>query len=251
MSIGVRVNFLNYTDYFISVGHLFMAKLARVSPLGVTQHIIQRGNNRHACFAREQDFSAYISWLKEYSKKYEVDIHAWVLMTNHVHILCTPQCANGVSNMMQSIGRQYVRYFNYTYKRSGTLWEGRYKSCLVEAENYLLHLYRYIELNPVRAGMVHTPSAYKWSSYQINGMGKASELCTPHALYLALDHSAKDRQLAYRALFNAHVDGALLAEIRNGTNKGLAIGKERFKKEIEALTGRRMLPAKMGRPPQV
>jgi putative transposase len=227
-----------------------MARLARVSPVGVPQHVIQRGNNRQVCFAREQDFTAYIGWLKVYSKKYEVDIHAWVLMTNHTHILCTPQRVDGVSNMMQSLGRQYVRYFNYAHERSGTLWEGRYRSCLVETENYLLHLYRYIELNPVRAGMVDTPSAYKWSSYQINGMGKVSDLCTPHPLYLAIDHSAKTRQLAYRELFKTRVEGTLLTEIRDATNKGLAVGNQHFKKEIEALTGRRMLPAKMGRPSQ-
>ncbi len=119
-----------------------MARLPRVSPVNVPQHIIQRGNNRQACFASKQDFASYVNWLKEYSKKYFVDIHAWVLMTNHVHLLCTPRMSNSISLMMQSLGRQYVRYFNVCYGRSGTLWEGRYKSCLVQAEDYLLHLYR-------------------------------------------------------------------------------------------------------------
>ena len=126
-----------------------MARLNRICPVGVPQHIIQRGNNRQVCFAGEQDFAAYAVWLKDYSKKYQVDIHAWVLMTNHVHLLCTPRVENAVSSMMQAIGRQYVRYFNFSYKRTGTLWEGRFKSCLVDEESYLLQLYRYIELTPL------------------------------------------------------------------------------------------------------
>jgi putative transposase len=171
-----------------------MARLPRVSPVNVPQHIIQRGNNRQICFVSEQDFASYVSWLKEYSKKYFVDIHAWVLMTNHVHLLCTPRMNNGTSLMMQSLGRQYVRYFNCSYGRTGTLWEGRYKSCLVQAEDYLLHLYRYIELNPVRAKMIEDPADYHWSSYQINGLGKESELCTPHPIYLALHSNVMQRR---------------------------------------------------------
>jgi putative transposase len=137
-----------------------MARLERVSLVGVPQHIIQRGNNRQVCFGSEEDMKAYLHWLKEYSKKHQVDIHAWVLMTNHVHLLCTPQTEKAISNMIQSLGRMYVRYFNYTYKRSGTLWEGRFKSSLVQSERYLLELHRYIELNPVRANMVSEPSEY-------------------------------------------------------------------------------------------
>ena len=121
-----------------------MARLQRVSPIGVPQHIIQRSNNREACFASEENMKAYLHWLKEFSKKYCVEVHTWVLMTNHVHLLCTPKEENAVSKMMQSIGRMYVRYYNYTYQRSGTLWAGRFKSSLVESERYLLTLYRYI-----------------------------------------------------------------------------------------------------------
>ena len=225
-----------------------MARLPRVNPIGVAQHIIQRGNNRQVCFVTEQDFGAYIGWLKEYSKKYQVDIHAWVLMTNHVHILCTPHIEHGIRQVMQSLGRQYVRYFNYTYKRTGTLWEGRYKSCLVEAEDYLLELYRYIELNPVRVNMVAEPAEYKWSSYQINGLGKLSELCTAHPLYMAIDRQTSRRLASYRAFISERVDKTLIADIRQATNRGMAVGSEEFKKQIEAVTGRRMRPAKMGRP---
>jgi len=212
------------------------------------QHVIQRGNNRQVCFADEQDFTAYAGWLKSYSKKYQVDIHAWVLMTNHVHLLCTPRGQNAVSHMMQSLGRHYVRYFNFSYKRTGTLWEGRFKSCLVQEETYLIQLYRYIELNPVRAGIVEQPSDYVWSSYPINALGKVSELCTPHAVYLALGKDANERQASYRELFKHHVDGKLLEDIRLAVNKGMALGSERFKTEIESLSGRRMTAKKMGRP---
>ena len=128
-----------------------MARLSRLCPAGVPQHIIQRGNNRQACFAPDQDMAAYAHWLAEAAEKYQVSIHAWVFMTNHVHLLVTPSSKDGISKMMQTLGRQYVRYFNYIYQRSGTLWEGRFKSCVVDAEDYLLICQRYIELNPVRA----------------------------------------------------------------------------------------------------
>jgi putative transposase len=127
-----------------------MARRQRVSSAGVAEHVIQRGNNRQVIFACEEDMKAYFGWLKTYSKKYKVSVHAWVLMTNHVHILCTPSSSHGVSQMMQSLGRMYVMYFNRSYKRTGTLWEGRFKSCLVQEEVYLMQVYRYIEMNPVK-----------------------------------------------------------------------------------------------------
>ncbi len=225
-----------------------MARLPRITPIGIPVHLIQRGNNRQACFVSIEDHVAYASWLKEYSKKYGVDIHAWVMMTNHVHLLCTPQRENSISQMMQALGRQYVRYFNYEYKRSGTLWEGRYKSCLVQADQYLLELYRYIELNPVRADMVADPGEYRWSSYQINGLGKASGLCTPHPVYLALGAKPQVRFRNYRDLFTHHVDGKLLEEIRANSNGCMAVGNDRFKEEMETLTGRRLKVKKRGRP---
>ena len=187
-----------------------MARLPRITPVGIPVHVIQRGNNHQACYASDEDLSAYAEWLKTYAKKYEVDIHAWVFMTNHVHLLCTPQLEGGVSRMMQSLGRQYVRYFNHRYQRTGTLWEGRYKSCLVQAERYLLEVYRYIELNPVRAGMVPDPADYSWSSYQINALGKSSDLCTPHSEYLGLGSTQCERLKNYRALFDHYTDSRLL-----------------------------------------
>ena len=149
---------------------------------------------------------------------------------------------------MQSVGRRYVQYFNYQYQRSGTLWEGRYKSCLVQAESYLIEVYRYIELNPVRAKMVEDPSDYVWSSYQINALGKTSDLCTPHPEYLRLGATNDERMKNYRALFSDPVEGDLLKEIRSSVNQGMAIGHDRFKDKIEVLTGRRLKPKKAGRP---
>lgn len=223
-----------------------MARQPRLCLPGIPQHIIQRGNNRQVCFASESDFAAYASWLHEYSEKYQVKIHAWVFMTNHVHMLLTPTTQDGVSKMMQMIGRHYVRYFNYTYKRTGTLWEGRFKSCVVDAEQYLLVCQRYIELNPVRAGMVDSPSDYVWSSYQSNGLGKKVSFWSPHQIYKRLGAEESNRLKAYRELFTAHVGVDELEMIRKATNKGLAIGNDRFKQEVERLSGRRVIELKRG-----
>jgi putative transposase len=189
-----------------------------------------------------------LHWFKEFSVKYYVDVHAWVLMTNHVHLLCTPQEEGAVSRMMQSIGRMYVRYYNYTYQRSGTLWEGRFKSSLVQSERYLIELYRYIELNPVRADMVDEPGEYSWSSYACNALGIETDLQTPHPEYLSLGKTKAERLNNYRALFKAHVSVELLKEIRQSVNKGVALGNERFTAQIESLTDSRVTPRKGGRP---
>lgn len=225
-----------------------MARLPRISPVDVPVHIIQRGNNRQVCFVTEEDRGAFTGWLTEYSKKYKVDVHAWVMMSNHVHLLCTPRHEGALSSMIQSLGRSYVRYFNKEYQRSGTLWEGRYKSCLIQTERYLLEVYRYIELNPVRAGLVTDPGEYDWSSYQANALGMGSDLRIPHLEYLALGGDSEERQRNYRTLFTLHADGDLLEEIRANTNKGLALGNDRFKADIETTTGRRVKAKKRGRP---
>ena len=169
-------------------------------------------------------------------------------MTNHVHILCTPRIDKATSLMMQSVGRMYVRYFNYTYQRTGTLWEGRFKSCLVQSEQYLLSLYRYIELNPVRAGMVDDPSEYSWSSYGCNALGVQTKLQTPHEEYLRLGINQDERQEAYSELFKVQIGKTLLKEIRESTNRGLALGNSSFTEQIEKLTSCRVTKKKMGRP---
>lgn len=225
-----------------------MARLPRVHLAGVPEHIIQRGNNRQVCFASDDDFAAYADWLKEYSEAFGVHIHAWVMMTNHVHLLCTASDNSGISLMMQSLGRRYVRYFNRAYQRSGTLWEGRFKSCLLQEEQYVMAVYRYIELNPVRAGMVDSPVEYPWSSYAINAQGKQSALCQRHACYLALADTAAERQQAYRDLFRSEISEDVLADIRSTVKSGMALGNNRFKQEIAALTGRRQHLEPRGRP---
>lgn len=181
-----------------------MARLSRLAPIGVPQHIIQRGNNRQICFACDQDLAAYARWLYEYSKGFSVSIHGWVFMTNHVHLLATPYESGAISNMMQALGRRYVRYFNRQYRRSGTLWEGRFKASLVQSEIYLLLCQRYIELNPVRANMVCDPAEYSWSSYRCNGLGINSTLCTPHEEYLRLGQTKQSRLAAYQP-FSGHM----------------------------------------------
>jgi putative transposase len=216
-----------------------MARRNRACPAGVAQHLIQRGNNRQPCFGGTEDFAAYAHWLREASERFGVSIHAWVFMTNHVHLLATPARADGISRMMQYLGRLYVRYFNHQYDRSGTLWEGRFKSCLVQDAEYLLQCYRYIELNPVRAGMVTDPGGYRWSSYRVNALGVASGLCTPHPEYLALG-TGSDRLAAYRGLFRADLDEEPISDIRRATEQGLALGDERFVRDMEARTGTRL-----------
>jgi len=170
-----------------------MARLPRLNMAGIPQHVVQRGNNKQACFFDEQDYTVYLDKLRHYSNKYRVDVHAYILMTNHVHLLMTPQTETGVSQLMQALGRYYVRYVNQTYHRTGTLWEGRFKSALIDSDNYFLLVSRYIELNPVRAGMVEHPVQYPWSSYRGNATGVDIALLKPHFCYQALGDSDSAR----------------------------------------------------------
>ena len=213
---------------------------------GCAQHIIQRGNNRTACFNTHEDYTCYLHHLREAAAKYKVAIHAFVLMTNHVHLLATPKDKNGIGRMMQALGRRYVQHFNYNYERTGTLWEGRYKSTLVDSEEYLLTVYRYIELNPVRAQMVQHAADYPWSSYQHNAVGKPIVLITPHQAYEQLGLSELSRQAAYRALFKGRIPEATLEEIRAATNKAWLLGSDRFKAQFSARTGRPSEPSSRG-----
>ena len=225
-----------------------MPRKARIRHAGVPQHVIQRGNNRTACFFADADYRIYLDSLMEGSARYGCDIHAYVLMTNHVHLLVTPETEESLPRMMRYLGSRYVQYVNHVYRRSGTLWEGRYKSSLVDTEGYLLTCYRYIELNPVRAGMVGDASDYKWSSYRSHALGQGNELIQDHPCYLALGATDQSRQAAYQALFRHQMDEALLTEIRNSVNSGTALGSERFKDEIEAALSRSVRLGQPGRP---
>ncbi len=223
-----------------------MARLPRFVILGQPQHVIQRGNNREVIFVSDDDYQFYLESLREACNKHQCDIHAYVLMTNHVHLLMTPNTENGISKVMQSLGRRYVQYFNYTYDRTGTLWEGRYKATLIDSEHYLLTCSRYIELNPVRAQMTKHPSEYPWSSYNCNSLGKGNSLITPHSLYKRLGKSPGERQKAYRELFRTRIANMTLEEIREATNKAWVLGNDRFKEKLEKLTARQAAPKARG-----
>lgn len=215
---------------------------------GVPIHIVQRGHSREPVFFEDSDYSTYLDWLKEGAERYYCAVHAYVLMTNHVHILATPSDEQGVSRMMQYVGRRYVPYINYTYGTSGTLWEGRYKASLVQEENYLLTCMRYIELNPVRANMVRSPAYYRWSSYRCNGQGHTDEVISHHPLYLALAGDKQKRLEAYRTLFKAHLAKTELDAIHAAWQTGTPLGNDFFKKKIEAKLQCKVGQARRGRP---
>ncbi|MCP4307803.1 MAG: transposase [bacterium] len=227
-----------------------MPRRSRIHINGLPLHIVQRGHNRAACFFEDQDRLAYVGWLREALERERCQLHAYVLMTNHVHLLLTPEDATRVAQVLICVGRRYVQYINHTYGRSGTLWDGRYKSSLVQAETYLLVCQRYIELNPVRAGMVADPAAYRWSSYRANGLGQEEVLLSPHRLYLALGQDDESRRAAYRELFRGTLDDVPLSELRMALNQDQPIGNDRFYREIEAITGQRRELRKRGRPPK-
>jgi len=214
----------------------------------VPVHVVQRGNNRDAVFFAEEDYQAYLNWLEEGARRYDCAIHAYVLMTNHTHILVTPGARDSVSRLLQYVGRHYVPYVNNKNGRSGTLWEGRFKASLIDAEAYLLACYRYIELNPVRAKMVAAPGEYPWSSYRSNALGVNNSLLTGHPLYLALDANVQTRQSKYRALFGTHLEKNLLSEVRNCLNTGTPLGNERFHRQIEAVLQVKVGQSRRGRP---
>ncbi len=217
-----------------------MARMPRITCPGLPHHVIQRGNNRSAIFFDEKDRHVYLNGLGEAMQKYGCKLHAYVLMTNHAHLLLTPESESSISQMVQSLGRRYVRYINTTYHRSGTLWEGRFKSSVVQSERYLLTCYRYIELNPVRAGMVNLPQAYRWSSYARNGLGHKNKYIEPHKEYLRLGGDEKERCAAYRALFPHHINPEALREIRDSANRNLILGSDSFMNEVEARLKRRV-----------
>jgi len=225
-----------------------MPRRARIAVAGIPWHIVQRGNNRSACFYTESDYLVYLDQLKQQAQKYECAIHAYCLMTNHVHLLLTPAHSEGPSMMMKQLGQRYVQYVNRTYGRSGTLWEGRFKSCLAQSDGYLLVCSRYIELNPVRAGMVDLPGQYRWSSFSHNGDGKTDAVISPHPHYLALGATPAARSRAYRQWICVHDDKETNRQIRRATQGNYVLGDTRFSASIERILGRRVLPGKSGRP---
>lgn len=219
-----------------------MARRARNIVPGIPVHAVQRGNNRAACFADDEDRSFFLHHLGRLARLEGCDLHAYCLMTNHVHLLLTPRRDESCSKLLQRIGLLHTQYSNKKYRRSGSLWEGRFRSCLVESEHYLLTCYRYIELNPVRAGMVEVPGAFPWSSYRANAEGAPDALIIPHPEYVRLGPDQ------YRSLFAGHLAPELVNEIRTTTNGGYALGKESFKREMAGLLGRSVTKGTAGRP---
>lgn len=225
-----------------------MARLPRLDLPGIPQHVVQRGNNRSVCFFDDQDRFAYLDSLTQASRKFGCQIHAYALMTNHVHLLATGVEKGAVPAMMQSVGRRYVRYINSIYGRTGTLFEGRYKSSLIESERYLLTCYRYIELNPVRARMVVDPGDYRWSSYRHHVLGEGNDLITDRPEFQSLGANPAERQAAYRAFVREGTNDEDLTAIRAHLNKDCALGSERFQQEIESMALRRAKIRGPGRP---
>jgi putative transposase len=223
-----------------------MSRPLRLIVPGMALHVIQRGNKRTACFGADGDYLTYLGYLRHLSSKYRCELHAYCLMTNHVHLLMTPSTARGCALLMRDLGRCYARYFNRRYARTGTLWEGRFRSCIAESANYVLACYRYIELNPVRARMADHPGAYLWSSYASNAGLRSDPLIRPHAELLALSGDTGKRHAAYRALFDEALDERLQQSIRESTNGGYPLASEQFKARMVAPEGARIQRGKPG-----
>jgi putative transposase len=211
-----------------------MARLPRLPVVGLTHHVTQRGNNRCAIFTGARDYAFFRQCLESAANRYACHVHAYVLMTNHVHLLVTPFEIGAIGKLMQSVGRRYVLAFNRSNSRTGTLWEGRYKATAIDTERYLFACYRYIEMNPVRAGLADDPRDYRWSSYRANALGWLDSIVMPHERFDALGADAGTRQRAYRGLFDIPVDEPTLQLIRAATKKGSVLGEDQFCRGLSA-----------------
>jgi putative transposase len=224
-----------------------MARLPRLTVPGYPHHVIQRGNNRQAIFAADEDYRRLHELLEEHARAAAVAVHAYVFMSNHFHLLATPETGEGIPQMMQAVGRRYVRYFNQRQSRTGTLWEGRYRSTLIQAERYLLACMAYIDLNPVRAGIVDSPQAYPWSSHAHYVSGRPDRLVTPHPLWWQLGNTPFAREAAYRDLVQAGLPPAHERALTDSTLRGWALGDATYVAELQRRTERRVIKAAAGR----
>lgn len=225
-----------------------MARPRRLEPAGVPLHVIQRGNNRAACFFGDVDRLFYLKCLAEYGERRGCAVHAYALMTNHVHLLVTPASTGGVSLMLQDVGRRYVRTINQAQSRTGTLWEGRFKSNLIDSETYLLACHRYIELNPVRAGLASAPADCRWTSHSYYALGTPDKLISEHPVYIGLGVNPQDRRQRFLALFDSPIEERELTKLRTAVNKGWALGSDTFLDRMAAALGGPVRPARRGRP---
>lgn len=215
---------------------------------GMAVHVVHRGNNRTACFFEDGDWAFYLFHLGRLLPRAACRLHAYCLMTNHVHLLLTSATIEGCASLMKGVAQLHSQYINKKRRRTGYLWEGRYKSCLVQSEEYVLACYRYIELNPVRAGLVRRPVEYRWSSYACNAIGTSCELITPHEQYVGLGRDPAERQAVYRDLFGSLLGTERVEQIRTATNGGYALGTPEFKQAISRAVGRRVQKGVPGRP---
>ncbi len=225
-----------------------MPRKRRFFLANVPVHIVQRGRSREPVFFDDDDYSAYIAWLTEASERYDCAIHAYVLMTNHVHILATPCKEDGLSKMMQYLGLRYVPYINHRYNMSGSIWEGRFKASLIDSDEYLLTCMRYIELNPVRANMVKQVRSYRWSSYGANALGRSDTLVQAHTVYQALAKTREQRLKTYKALFKLGIEREEMMSINKAWQSGTPLGNDRFKANIEQVLQRKVGQNRRGRP---
>lgn len=226
-----------------------MARLPRLSLAGHPHHVIQRGNDRMAIVRSDEDRLRLLDLISEYAVRCRVALHAYVLMDNHLHLLLTPETAEALPLMMQGVGRRYVRYFNDAHQRSGTLWEGRYKSTLIQADAYLLACMAYIDLNPVRAGMVSEPSQYPWSSHAHHIGLRLDRRITPHPLYWAMGNTPFAREAAYAELVRTGLPSQQKEAITQSVLHGWVLGDPAFVTGLQAKTDRRLSLARPGRPP--
>jgi len=225
-----------------------MARLPRLTVGGYPHHIIQRGNNRQAIFASTEDYRTLLDMLDEHARQSQVAVHAYVLMSNHFHLLATPETAEGIPQMMQSVGRRYVRYFNQRQARTGTLWEGRYRSTLIQAERYLLACMVYIDLNPVRAGIAETAADYPWSSHCHYVGRRSDKLVTPHPLWWQLGNTPFAREAAYLELVQSGMAPAQERALTDSALRGWALGEPDYVADLQRRTERRVTKARAGRP---
>ncbi|MGB5736918.1 MAG: transposase [Thiohalocapsa sp.] len=223
-----------------------MARLPRFILPGYPQHVIQRGNNRQPILRDEEDYWVLWGKLRDAADKFQCDVHAYVLMPNHFHLVLTPWQEEGIGKLMQYTGRYYVQHINSRYGRTGTLWEGRYRATLFDPNAFLLPASRYVELNPVRAGLVASAEDYDWSSYAANATGADDELVKPHPVYNKLGRSLAARLDAYREVFDRPTDDIFVQRLRDATNKAWVFGDEHFCEEIEGKLNRRALPRPRG-----
>jgi len=225
-----------------------MPRRPRVFLSGCPVHIVQRGNNRGQVFFGPADAKIYLDWLEEAARIYGLAVHAYVLMTNHVHLLASPETAHSLPRAMRHVNWRYSRHANRTQNRTGSVWEGRYRASLIEADDYFFACSRYIELNPVRAGMARAPEAYRWSSYKANAEGKTDTLISPHQLYASLGATADERCAAYRGLFEGALADDTLAAIRSALHGGWPLGADNFTTFVSRHAGQPMAQRKRGRP---